>query len=166
MPAAKSAGKKKKAADNQLIIKDNFSYISPVDGKTYALTLKEKLFCEKYLEFYGNGVKAIFEAGYKVHDPKVAAVMAHEYLRKPNLMAYIDSLLAEYGFSDDNVEKQHLFVLNQFADLPAKNKAIEMFYKLRSKFPAEKHQHVVVNITDIIAQKLGRSRPISQPNKD
>jgi hypothetical protein len=166
---AKTKNKKAAAlpeAQEELIINDDFSYISPKDGKTYTMSLKEQAFCEYYLEFSGNGVQAIFEAGYKVHDPKVAAVMAHENLRKPNLMAYIDTLLEKYGFSDENVEKQHLFVLNQFADLQAKNKAIEMFYKLRGSYAPEKKVTAVVNLTDLINQKLGRNRSANQSDTE
>lgn len=148
------------------IINEDFSYISPKDGKTYSMTLKEKVFCEAYLTFYGNGVDAVYEAGYKVKDRKIAAQVAHDNLRKPNLMAYIDSLLVEYGFSDDNVEKQHLYVMNQFDDLQAKNKAIEMFYKLRSKFPAEKHDVRVVNVTELIKAKLGLSGSVPSANTE
>jgi hypothetical protein len=100
----------------------------------------------------------VFEAGYKVKDPRVAAAISSENLRKPHIMAYIDSLLVEYGFNDDNVEKQHLFVLNQYADLQAKNKAIDMFYKLKGTYAPEKKVTAVMNFTDLIAQKLGRNR--------
>jgi hypothetical protein len=154
----------KEAAPPQPVINDDFSYVSPKDGKTYRLRPKEKLFAESYLTFYGNGVQAIYEAGYKVKDPRVAAAMAYENLTKPHIIAYVNSLLEEYGFNDDNVEKQHLFVLNQYGDLTAKNKAIEMYYKLRGKFAPEKHQHLVMNLTDVIAAKLGRSRPAPNAN--
>lgn len=146
------------------VINEDFSYVSPKDGKTYRMTQKEKAFCEHYLEFYGNGVEAVYEAGYKARDRKVAAQIAYDNLRKPNLMAYIDSLLVDYGFNDENVEKQHLFVMNQLADLPAKNKAIEMFYKLKGKFAPEKHEVKVENLTDLIAAKLGLSGSV--PAKD
>jgi phage terminase small subunit len=122
----------------EVVINDDFSYISPKDGKTYTLTQKEKLFCECYLQFFGNGVQAVFEAGYKVKNAKVAAAIAYENLRKPHLMAYIDTLLEEYGFNDENVERQHRYVLNQYADLAAKNKAIDMYYKLRGSYAPEK----------------------------
>jgi len=124
--------------EKDLVINDDFSYVSPKDGKTYTMTIKERLFCEYYLQFKGDGVSAIFEAGYDVKNPKVAAAMAWENLRKPNLMAYVDSLLEQYGFNDDNVEKQHLFILQQHADLKTKAKAIDMFYKLKGKYAPEK----------------------------
>lgn len=147
------------------VINEDFSFEAS-NGRTYKLTIKEKLFCEKYLEFYGTGVQAVFAAGYKTKDPKVAAAIAYENLKKPHLMAYIDSKLVEYGFNDDNVEKHHLYVMSQYADLPAKNKAIEMFYKLKGKFAPDKHVVKVENLTDLIADKLGRSRPVSEEDTE
>lgn len=156
----------KRQSKPKLPEKRTFRSVTTDDGKTHKLTLKEQCFCEAYLKFYGNGVQAVFEAGYKTKDPRVAAAIASENLRKPHIMAYVNGLLTAYGFNDDNVEKQHLFVLNQYADLQAKNKAIEMFYKLRGKFAPEKHQHTVVNLTDLLKEKLGRNRSTNQPNTD
>lgn len=119
-------------------INEDFSYTSPLDGKTYTLTLKERLFCDAYLDFKGDGVQAIFEAGYDVKNAKVAAAMAWENLRKPNLMAYINSKLEEAGFNDDEAYKQHLFLLNQHSDLKSKAKAIDMYYRLKGTYAPEK----------------------------
>jgi len=107
------------------------------DKKEYKLTLKEKLFCEKYLEIKGNGTEAAFDV-YKCKNMQTASAISYEYLGKPQIIAYIDLKLEECGFSDENVKKQHLFTLNQFADLAAKNKAIDMFYKLKGQYAAEK----------------------------
>jgi hypothetical protein len=128
---------KKRSAKDIKKLNDDFSYISAADGKTYTMTIKERLFCEYYLEFKGDGVDAIKEAGYDVKNNIVAAAMSYENLRKPHLMAYVNALLEEYGFNDDHVEKQHMFLLQQHADLKTKAKAIEMYYRLRGKFPKE-----------------------------
>jgi len=109
------------------------SYVSQADGKTYTITMKERLFCEHYLEQYGNGVQAVYKAGYKVKNAIVASGIAYENLRKPHIYSYINSLLEERGYNDDNVAKQHAFLLQQHADLKTKAKAIEMYYKLRGK---------------------------------
>ncbi len=119
------------------------------DGKIYRMTLKEKDFCERYLDFSGNGVEAA-SAVYECKNARVAASVASEYLTKPNIIAYIDLKLEERGFCDENVKKQHLFTLNQFADLGAKNKAIDMFYKLKGEYAPEKLQveHEFDNVSD------------------
>lgn len=152
---------RKKAASTGAKVNDDFSYVSEKDGKTYTMTLKEKLFCEFYLEFKGDGVDAIKEAGYDVKNNLVAASMAYENLRKPHLMVYINSLMEEYGFNDDNVEKQHMFLLQQHADLKTKAKAVEMYYKLRGKFPKESPD---VNVT-LSLKDLG-TRALEQRKKD
>lgn len=146
IPTVKRRTTKRDTKPKELVINDDFSYISPADGHTYKMTVKEKLFCEAYLEFYGDGVKAIYEAGYDVKNSLVASAMASDKLRKPNIMAYVNSKLDEYGYNDDNVKKQHLFVINQMADLRAKNTALDMFYKLTGKYAPEKSVNVNVNL--------------------
>lgn len=152
-------------------LNEDFSYVSAKDGKTYNLTPKERLFAEHYLEFYGNGVQAVFTAGYECKNAKVAAAIAYENLRKPHIIAYIDSRLVEYGFSDENVEKQHLFTLNQFADLASKNKAIDMFYKLKGKYAAEKVDHTTggqpfVMPSELIAKNDLRTTSSPEPDSE
>ena len=107
------------------------------DKKQYRLSLQEKKFCEDYLKLRGNGTEAAMN-NYKCKNFRVAATIAYENLRKPHIIAYIDLKLEEYGYNDDNVTKQHLFTLQQFADLAQKNKAIDMFYKLKGKYAPEK----------------------------
>ena len=65
-------------------------------------------------------------------------VMAYQMLKLPHITSFINLKLAEYGFGDDHVEKEHLFLINQHADLKSKKAAIDMFYKLKGKYPSEK----------------------------
>ncbi len=120
--------------------KKGFFKFKGLDGNNYKLTLKEKKFCLAYLDFSGNGVEAVFNAGYKPKNALVAKSIAYENLTKPHIIAYVDLKLEEYGFDDKNVEKQHLFTLNQFADLGAKNKAIDMYYKRKGLYAPEKKE--------------------------
>lgn len=124
-----------------------FNYVSTRNGQSYTLTFKEKMFCECYLEMGGNGTDAIIEAGYDVNGRATARGMASEYLAKPNIFEYVNMLLEKYGFNDDNVMKQHLFLLNQDGDLRTKAKAIEMFYDLQGKFAPKKSINVTVDAT-------------------
>lgn len=112
------------------------------NGHLYKISIKEKRFCELYLQLNGNGAKAAFEI-YDCKNVRVAAAVASENLTKPNIIAYINLKLEENGFNDENVKKQHLFMLNQFSDLSAKNKAIETYYKITGKY---KEPKVEVNI--------------------
>jgi len=119
------------------------------DGKVYRITYKEKDFCEHFLDFKGNGAEAAFET-YNCKNIRVAASVASENLTKPHIIAYVDLKLTERGFSDENVKKQHLFTLNQFADFGAKNKAIDMFYKLKGDYAPErlKVEHEFDDVSD------------------
>lgn len=117
--------------------KDLFTFTG-TDGIEYSLTLKEKAFCEAYLDHRGNGVKAAIKAGYKVKNRLVAAAIATENLSKPHIFQYVALKLEEYGFTDAGVEKQHLFLLNQHADLKSKAKAVDMFYKRRGAYAPTK----------------------------
>lgn len=121
-----------KKAKTPVKINEDFSYVSARDGKTYTMTLKERDFCDEYLNFKGDGVDAIMEV-YDVTNPKVAAAMSYEYLRKPHLIAYINSKLEEAGFNDDEVMKQHLFTINQHSDLKSKIAGIGLYYQLKKK---------------------------------
>lgn len=123
------------------------------DSKFYRITLKEKIFCERYLDFQGNGSEAAFEA-YKCKNMQTAGAIAYENLKKPHIIAYIDLKLEERGFCDENVRKQHLFTLNQFADLGAKNKAIDMFYKMKGKYTTERIEVSKNDLSDVSDAEL------------
>jgi hypothetical protein len=95
-------------------------------------------------EFYGNGTQSYLEAysnriGNNGGKPKVkigyltAQVNAYKLLRKPEVIERINELLEAKGFSDENVDKQHLFLLNQFADLKTKLGAIAEYNKLKKR---------------------------------
>lgn len=139
-----------------------------LDGNEYSLTLKEKAFCIAYLEFKGNGVDAVFEAGYKAKNSLVAAQIAYENLIKPDIFNYVNLLLEEYGFKDDNVEKQHLFLLNQMGDLKSKGRAVDMFYRLKGKYAATKVKFIDENegLTDEeIQDEINRRSKLTKPGK-
>mgnify|MGYP001563210078 FL=1 len=133
-------------------INPDFSFKSALDGKTYRMTVKEKAFADGYLEFKGDGVSAVFNAGYKARNSLVASSIAYENLRKPHIIAYVNSKLEEYGFNDDAVFKQHLFLLQQHSDLKAKAKAIEMFYKLKGLNAPDKSVVGVFSMADVIKE--------------
>lgn len=104
-------------------------FFTGLDGKRYSLSFKQKTFCDLFLNYQGSGVEAIIGAGYRVKNRKVAASLASEYLTKPNISTYINRKLEEYGYSDDNVKRQHFFLINQYADINNKAKGIDMYYK-------------------------------------
>jgi hypothetical protein len=54
-------------------------------------------------------------------------------LTKPEICERINELLEAGGFNDENVDKQHTFLLNQFADLKTKLGAIKEYNELKSR---------------------------------
>lgn len=123
---------------------DKLFFFKGLDGKDYKLNLRQKLFVEFYLSLHGNAMEAVIEAGYNVYyerggiNKNLARSIGSENLTKPAIIAYVNLKLSEYGYDDENVKKQHLFLLNQFGDLSAKAKGIDMYYKIKGEYAAEK----------------------------
>ncbi len=104
------------------------------------LTLKQKLFCEYYLESSGNATEAVIKAGYNVSrkngvpDRILAKSIASENLTKPYIIKYLNSLLEAGGLNDAMVSVQLFFMITQDADLSAKLKAIDIYNKLKGRY--------------------------------
>jgi len=141
--------RKNRKAKEKTSLEKRFTYTNQ-SGKEIKLTPKQYKFCIAYLENGGVGVEAAIEAGYNVNYPKSKTINRHlarsiatENLSKPVLADFITLNLEKYGFADENVELQHLHVINQHGDLQSKTRAIDMYYRLKNKFPAEKHEHTI-----------------------
>ena len=111
------------------------------------LTLKQEEFCKWYVseEFFGNGTQSYLEVygledegGHKI-SYETAKAAASRMLTFVNVIARINGLLEEGGFNEQNVDKQHLFLINQHADLKTKMAAIKEFNRLRER-GAEVHK--------------------------
>ncbi len=121
------------------------------------LNLREEEFCRTYVshdrDLYGNGVKCYLEVygpDYMLTNKrylsyKVAAVLATRLLKKVNIITRINDLLEEGGFNDINVDKQHLFLINQHADLKSKLGAIKEYNTLKKRV---EQAGLVVNIIE------------------
>lgn len=123
------------------------------DGTIHTLTKKQRLFCRSFIQYDGNAVDAVIEAGYECFYPnskepnrKAASAIASENLRKPNIIAYISSLFENTGLNDSEIEKHWLFNIQQYSDLGAKNKAIDMYLKVKGRYAPEKHDHVIKSV--------------------
>ena|SRR3990167_5392609 len=123
--------------------------------ETKELNLKRPLnadqenFCQFFTspdtEFYGNGTQSYLEAyknrkskaankhGSKTTTYNSASSAAYVLLMEPRIIERINSLLEAKGFNDQNVDKQHLFLLNQFADLKSKLGAIKEYNALKKR---------------------------------
>ncbi len=104
------------------------------NGRKYTLTQREKAFCELYSSYGVSGADAVLEAGYKPKNRQTAYVIASENLRKPKILAYIKQLYTEYNFSDEEIMREHLFLIKQHADLSTKARAIDMYYKKKGYY--------------------------------
>ena len=123
------------------------------------VTMKQEIFCQEYIDSNGNGTTAAIKAfdikNKEIADIKekdrteeqkreyeviinTASTMATEYLRKPNLIKRIDSILEERGFTDESVKLEHSKMLRQNRDYGVKMRAIDSYYKLKGKNEAEK----------------------------
>lgn len=65
--------------------------------------------------------------------PEVVRKEAKALLTSDNIIQRINGLLEEDGFNDQNVDKQHLFLINQHADFSTKMKGIEHYNKLKKR---------------------------------
>ena len=109
------------------------------------LNLQQEAFCQLYVnndrELFGNGTQCYLEvygAEHLIKNNKplsyqVAMVNASNLLRNPKIIARINSLLETGGFTDENVDKQHLFLINQHADLKTKMAAIREYNELKQR---------------------------------
>lgn len=135
------------------------------------LNADQEKFCEHFTsldtELYGNGTLSYLEAysnkkgnkGNKAKMPlsyKVAAANAYKLLKKTEIIEKINSLLEAKGFNNENVDKQHLFLLNQFADLKTKLGAVSEYNKLKRRImPDGGNKTLIINITGETAKRYG-----------
>lgn len=111
------------------------------------LNPKQELFCQLYAgiqdkEFFGAGTTSYIEA----YDPdntkpnwyKTAAAAATRLLKNVKIINRINELLESEGFNDQNVDKQHLFLLNQHADLKTKLGAIKEYNSVKGRIATRK----------------------------
>lgn len=111
------------------------------------LTLKQDLFCKYFSgalktdEYtFGNGSESYIQT-YRTKNLEYARFAAHRLLTNQKIIDRINELLEEQGFNNENVDKQHLFLINQNADLRAKLGAISEYNKLRKRI--DKNQTII-----------------------
>lgn len=115
---------------------------SKIEPKPSKLNPKQELFCQLYAtdrEFFGNGTQSYIEA----YDPdqskpnwyRTARARASELLATPSVFKRINQLLedGEGGFNDVNVDRQHLFLINQHADLAVKRAALRDYNEVKGR---------------------------------
>lgn len=99
---------------------------------------------EKFCQLYSRDPKLAgrpYECFMKVYGqdlephqtPEFVRKQAKELLTNDSIIQRINALLEEDGFNDANVDKQHLFLINQHGDLSTKMKGIEHYNKLKKR---------------------------------
>ncbi len=148
-PIKKSASKKKSSKKKSPKLKNHQTsfYFKGLDNRRYHVTKRQRLFCEYFLNPHITNVQAATKAGYALKKGKVnyslAATIASENLKKPNICAYIALRFKDCGMTDELIEKHHFYTVTQFDNLQAKNKAIELYYKKSGAFAPEKIEHSI-----------------------
>jgi hypothetical protein len=130
------------------------------------LNLQQEQFCQLYIdndrEMFGNGTQCYLEVygdeyvkrNNKPMSYQVAMVNACNLLRNPKIVKRINNLLETGGFTEENVDKQHLFLINQHADFKAKMSAIKEFNALKGRI---KNKLEITLPTPILANLNGVS---------
>ena len=107
------------------------------------LNLKQEKFCQIFAtdkEMFGNGAQSYLEVyGYKNDKNgkrityETAMANSSRLLSKAKIIKRIKELLESGGFNDENVDKQHLFLINQYADKKVKLGAISEYNKVKGR---------------------------------
>lgn len=114
------------------------------------LSENERVFVEYYFDqssdTFGNGTQSVLSAYGEdeftgengLINYNYAGVKAYELLRTPKIYkAGMDYMNAQ-GFNDASVDNQHSFLINQSSDLNVKNRAIDMYNKLKGRYTEKK----------------------------
>lgn len=117
------------------------------------------------------------EAARRVYDIKnddTAKSIASENLAKPYLQQALDAKMLELGIDEHFLLTEHKKIIEQDRNLPAKNTAIDMAYRLKGVYAAEKHSNFNLNIPQtveelekeikLLAQELDRIDEIGEEN--
>ena len=131
-----------------LIIERKMARPRSVAKTEYGLNLQQEEFCKFYTnseavdrELFGNGVQCYLEVygeEYRLRYKRqmkyeTALALASRLLTNVKVIDRVNVLLEEGGFNDQNVDKQHLFLINQHADLKTKLGAIREYNSLKSR---------------------------------
>lgn len=108
------------------------------------LTFKQKAFIDGVLETM-NPTEAAARA-YKIKKRTTATAIGHENLQKPYIRNALLKAMEEKGISEVMLVKEHKKIVTQDKNLPAKNTALDMMYRLRGDYAPEKHASINLTI--------------------
>lgn len=102
---------------------------------------RQEKFCQLFTRgergFFGNGVQCYLQIydidREKTHWYDTACAAASQLLSNIKVCRRISELLESDGFNNNNVDRQHLYLINQHADLKTKMSAIKEYNQLKSR---------------------------------
>ena len=99
---------------------------------------KHELFCNKYIEYRGNGTKAYCDAFdkdfYDAKEYNTAKTQASELLTNPNIVTRIREILDETGLNQTFVDNELKHLIWQDEDRNAKAKGIDIYNKIARRY--------------------------------
>lgn len=137
----------KKPATPKKPSKHQIFQFTDLEGKIHTLTELEYKFADLCVGLDKSPFQCIIEAGFNVYDEKgklnkgLTWSMAHEYLNKPKIRAYINKQLESVKLTNEVVMLELAQLLLQKFDRQAKTKAMDMYFKIKGDYAPEKHQH-------------------------
>lgn len=123
----------------------------------FGINLQQETFCQYYTsqsEFFGNGVQSYMQA-YDMditsqNAYQVAKTSASRLLNDVHICKRINSLLEEGGLNDVNVDKQLMFLINQYDDKNIKLGALREYNKLKQRITEKYDINVFTPVTKIV----------------
>lgn len=120
------------------------------------ITPKQKAFADRYLKT-GNGKQSAL-AVYDTDSEGVAATIASENLMKPNVINYLEAALPEELLAQKHKEGLEASYTDEWVDeapdYSVRAKYLDMAYKLKGNYAAEKSINMNVNAKDLEATIL------------
>lgn len=149
------------------------------DKTTYQITAKQKQWADIYidthnatfasLQTYEIKHKELFEKlnGQLTDEQKIAkdkaeinaATIGRQNSRKLQIIKYIDWVLDQAGFTDESVKFEHFKLIKQDSDFGDKARGIDMFYKVRGSYAAEKVEHGINKEVEEALERLSKLIP-------
>jgi len=137
---------------------------TPLTGKTKSgrlLTEQEELFCNLYVRNY-NRIEAAMEA-YNIDQTKkgwryTASNIAYENLLRPYLNERIRELLDKLTLTDQVVDNEMKFLIDQNAELSSKAKGIEIYNKLKGRYQEDKTNKAQTALLSEIYGRLSKGK--------
>jgi len=110
-------------------------------------------FCTLYTtKHLGNATQSYLEV-YKC-DYETAKTNGSALLTNTHNKERIRLLLDKQGFTDENADANHLYIINQFEDLPSKMRAIEQYNKLKRRIEDVPQGPTIYIVDHVKLQKI------------